>query len=263
MLTAGIDAGAEYLKVVLLSDSNIVSHSILAYEHEPILTIANKGLSQATEKAGVTEQEIDFIAATGGNREAVSFSHEQVTEPRCCTRGATWLFPSTKTVIDLGAEKCLVMKCRNGIPLKFARSDKCASGTGRYLQVICKLLGIEVDDMGPLSLKSQKNVDIQSTCTIFAESEAISLIHQNYAPEDIMWGAIRALAARIRSLIVGVGLETDVTMIGGIAKNIGVIKALEQQTSCNILVAEEPMIGAALGAAIVAAESKRSANTAQ
>ena len=256
MLTAGIDAGAEYLKVVLISDNRLVSHSILAYGREPIAVVAQRGLSQAAQDARIGEREIRYVASTGKYREAVSFSHEQFTEPRCCARGATWLFPSTKTVVDLGAAKCLVVKCWDGIPAKFARNDTCAAGSGGYLEIICKLLGIKVDEMGPLALQSRDHVDLQSTCAIFAESETISLIHQKRAPEDIARGALKALAARIYSLVISVGIETDITMIGGIAKNIGMIKALEEQIGFNILIPEEPLIGAALGAAIIAAEAQ-------
>ena len=214
MITGGIDAGSEYLKVVLLGDNKILSYSSLPYARESILVTAQTGLNAAIDKVGIPQAAIEYVATTGSNREAVSFAQEYISEPTCCARGAAWLFPSTRTVIDLGSDKCTVLKCSsNGSVLRIARNDKCAAGTGRYLKVISKLLQVTEEEAGQLSLQSCEAVSIEATCTVFVESEIISLIHQGKAREDILRGAFRGLAHRIYPLLLQVTFEGEITLI--------------------------------------------------
>ena len=261
MITGGFDAGSEYLKVALLGDNKILSYSSLPYGRESISVTAQTGLNDAIYKARIPQSSIDYVAATGSNREAVPFAQGYISEPTCCARGAVWLFPSTRTVIDLGFDKCTVLKCSNGSVLRIARNDKCAAGTGRYLNVISKLLQVTEEEAGKLSLQSHEVLNIEATCTVFVESEIISLIHQGKAREDILRGAFKGLAHRIYPLLLKVAFEREITLVGGMAKNVGVIKVLEEQIGHSLLIPEEPIMVGVLGAAIIARESLKGASS--
>lgn len=255
MITGGIDAGGEYLKVVLLDDNKILSCSSLPYGRESVLATAQAGLNDAIDKAGIPQSVIEYIAATGSNRGEVSSTQGNFAEPSCCARGANWLAPSTRTVIDLGCDKCTVLKCDSGGVLRIARNDRCAAGTGRYLKMISRLLQVTEEEAGQLSLQSREAINIEATCTVFVESEIISLIHQGRAPEDILRGVFRGLAHRIYPLLLKVAFEREVTLVGGMARNVGIIKALEEQIGYSLVIPEEPIIVGALGAAIMAREN--------
>ena len=257
MITVGIDAGTENMKVVILGDNRILSHSIISQGREAILLSAQIALSEAIEKAGITFGEIGYVVATGMGSDKILFAHEQVTKSSCGARGANWLLPSTGTLIDMGADKNLVVRCQGGKPVSTVWNDRCASGTSRFLKIAAKPLGVDVTEMGRLSLQSHENIDIENTCAVFAESEIISLIHSKHPPEDIARAVFRGLARRIYTMIVKVGFKKDLIMIGGIAKNVGMVKAMEDEVSCHILVPDEPMIVGALGAAIIGTERHR------
>lgn len=259
MITVGIDVGCEWSKVVVLHDGKLLSYCVSAnaYGVERIPVIVERGLNKALGKAGIGLADEEYIVATGSHREVVQFAHDTAVESICIARGATLLHPSTRTVIDLGAEKCLVVRCERGRPLESARNDRCAAGSGRYLRMMAKLLSVKVEETEQLSLQSTLDVEIESTCAVFAESEVISLLHQKYAPADIMKGVFRGLARRIYPLLLNVKFQEDVTLIGGLAKNQGIVHAIEDQTGCPILVPQEPSIVGALGAALLAAERKK------
>ena len=257
MITAGIDVGAEDIKSIILSDGRILSYSVVSQGTEPTPSAALRGLSEAAEKAGITRTEIECSVGTGVGRKYVSFADKQATESSCCARGITWLLPSTDTVIDMGADKCLVVKCKHGRPLNTVRNDRCAAGTGRFLEIAAKPLGLGVEGMGQLALKSGKDVDIESTCAVFAESEIISMIHSKHRPEDISWAVFKGLARRVYTMLLKVGFERDLAMVGGLTKNVGMVKAIEEQAGCHILIPEEPIAVGALGAALIAAEKRK------
>ncbi|MDD5312682.1 MAG: acyl-CoA dehydratase activase, partial [Dehalococcoidia bacterium] len=160
----------------------------------------------------------------------------------------------TDTVVDIGADKCLVVKCQHGRPFKTARNDRCAAGTSRFLRIAAKPLGVDVREMGRLALRSQMEIEIDSVCAVFAESEIISLIHQKKHPEDIARAVFKGLASRIYTLLVKVGFEKSLVMVGGVARNEGLVRALEEKAGCSIMIPEEPMIAGALGAALIACE---------
>jgi predicted CoA-substrate-specific enzyme activase len=257
VITAGIDVGAENVKTIILDDGRILSHSVASQGTEATLSVALRGLNESIEKAGITRSAIEYVVATGIGSKYISFADRQATESSCCARGVTWLLPSTGTVIDMGADKCLVVRCKHGRPSNTVRNDRCAAGTGRFLEIAAKPLGLDVGEMGQLALKSRKDVDIESTCAVFAESEIISLIHSKHHPEDIAWAVFNGLASRIYTMILKVGFERDLAMVGGLTKNVGMVKAVEEQAGCHILIPEEPIVVGALGAALIAADKNR------
>jgi predicted CoA-substrate-specific enzyme activase len=256
MRTAGVDAGAENTKVVILKENRILSHSIIPQGIEGVLPVVQRAMQEALTMTGIQLNDIENIVATGIGSEYVPFAGSQATESSCCARAGSWLCPSMNTIIDMGANKCLVVKCQNGRPLNTVRNDRCASGTGRFLKVAAKPLGVDVEEMGRLSLQSQREVEISSTCAVFAESEIISLIHLKHRPEDIAKAVFRGLAQRIYTLMLKVGFEQDLMMVGGIASNIGMVKAIEDLARCRVIVPENPILAGALGAALIAAERR-------
>lgn len=257
MIAGGIDVGAENIKVVILKNQRILSHSILCQGSGSVLTISEKALDDAIKKTELSNTDIVRIATTGIGSEYVSFANQKLTETSCIARGASWLSASIDTVVDIGADKCLVVKVKNGRPINSIRNDRCASGTGRFLKAAAKPLGVDVEEMGRLSLKSEKEVYIENTCAVFAESEIISLIHQKHRREDIAKAVFKGLASRIYTLIMKMGLGKNIYLVGGFGKNAGMLKAMEEQMGGSISVPEEPMIIGALGAALIATESNR------
>ncbi len=257
MLVIGVDAGAEYLKLIILDDSIIQSYAIIPYLEGSVLSALQRGLDEALNKAQVRENDVEHMVVTGVERQAISCAHEQIQEAFCCARGVTYLFPSAKTVLDLGADKCLAVRFEGTNVLSTAMNDRCAAGSGRFLKMVSNLLSVGMNEMGQLSLQSEKGVDIENTCTVFAESEIISLVHQKHAPKNIIKGAFTGLARRIYPLLATVGFEKDIALVGGLAKNIGLVKAIEDELGFSALIPGEPIIIGALGAAIIGMNRRR------
>ncbi len=253
-IVAGIDAGAENIKAVVLSEGGVLCWMDIPVGTESVVQVAQRALSQATEKANIALNDIERIVATGAGRKYISFANHESAMFLCLAKGVDWLLPSTRTVLDLGARKLLVVKCDRGRVVKFASGDRCAAGCGAYLEVVANILGIEVDGMAALSLKSKEHLEIQAICAIFAESEIISLIHMGKKIEDILKGMFRGLARRMYSQLLQVGIEKDVVAVGGAAKNVALITALQELAGCEIIVPDNPNIVGALGAALIAQE---------
>jgi predicted CoA-substrate-specific enzyme activase len=251
MITAGIDIGTEVTKVVILSDDKIAAWHVSSEGNEDTAKSVEKVLYQAVAKAGLHLEKVQKIAVTGLYDIQMPFMYAQVSETKCIAMGVDWLLPSTRIALDLGVWKSLVLKCQHGIPIKVARNDKCASGTGKYLDIVASILGTGIEEMADLSLRSGENVAVESTCAVFAESEVISLLHMKHRREDIARGAMRGLAKRIYPLLLEVGLEKDVSVVGGLARNKGLVMAIEELVGYNVLVPPEPQIVAALGAALI------------
>jgi predicted CoA-substrate-specific enzyme activase len=257
MITAGIDAGTDNMKVLLLGDNTVLASAVIPLGIRPVHLVARYALEEVAEKAGLAANEIVRVAATGIGSEYITFAQDRVSEAVCCARGASWLMPNARTVIDLGSDKCLIVKCQDGVIGKSIRNDRCASGTGRFLQIAANPLGMDAEEMGNISLQSQKDIEINDKCAVFAESEIISLIHLQHRPEDIAKAVLRGLARRIYTLLIKVGLEPELVMVGGVANNKGMVKALEEQIGHPVLVPNKPMVVGALGGALVAAQRQK------
>jgi benzoyl-CoA reductase subunit D len=252
MVTAGIDVGTETAKAVILKDGMIVSWHTLVGGEEDAESLAEKVLHQAIAKAEMEPADIQNIVATGLVSSHVPFINKQVPEALCIAKSVNWLFPTTRIALDLGVGKSVAIKCLQGIPTKIARNDKCAFGTGKYLDVVGKVLGINSEEMANIPVSLEKYVEVQSMCVVFAESEVVSLLHAKEKPEEIARGAIRGLAKKIYPLLIEVGLEKDVTLIGGGARNKALVSILEELIEFSVLIPPEPQIVAALGASIIA-----------
>lgn len=256
MLTLGIDIGSLSTNAVLINEKK----EILIYEVIATGASSKKACDKIFKHilnvAKLDEKDIDYTVATGYGRVKVPFANEVVTEITCHAKGANYFFPSARTVIDIGGQdsKAIKLDARGNV-LDFSMNDKCAAGTGRFLEVMARTLEIELDEMGELSLQGNDNVSISSLCTVFAESEVVSLIGADHKTKDICKGLNVSIGKRVSAQAKRVGIEEDVVMTGGVAKNIGVVRELEKKLLCSIKIPDEPQIVGALGAALIALEN--------
>lgn len=256
MITAGIDMGAQTVKVVILQDKQILSYSLILAGWNP-LGSAENALELAMAQGEVNQGDIEQIVATGIGRKIVSFANTYATEVTCDAKGAAWLRKTTKGVIDIGAEESRALKCdAGGRVTQFAANDKCAAGVGAFLEAMARALEISVEEMAELSLQSHKEVPVNATCVIFAESEVVSLVHAKTPKADIARAIHDAIASRTVSMARRAGVEKDVTLIGGVARNIGVVDCLKRRLGTELWVPENPQIVGALGAALVAQSTR-------
>ncbi len=254
MYVAGIDIGALTAKSVILKDGKVLAFTVIPSGSDSRET-AQKVMDATLSKVGLGLKNVEFTVATGYGRVSVPFADLQVTEISCHAKGAYSLFPTAKTVIDIGGQDSKAIKLgENGKVVDFAMNDRCAAGTGRFLEVMAKALEVKLEDLGDLSLQSKNRAKISSICTVFAESEVISQISKGTPKVDIIAGIHDAIASRVFGMASRVKIEKDLVMSGGVAKNKGVIRALEEKVGFKILVPEEPQIVGALGAAIIAQE---------
>jgi len=250
----GIDIGSVFSKALILAEAKVVSYHILPSGGNYKDT-ARKVLSETLGKAGLSLHDIEYKVATGYGASSVLSSDEAISDISCQGRGVSHLFPSVRTVIDIGGQFSRVSRVdERGKVTAFLLSEKCAAGSGRFLQVIARVLQVDLKEIGELSLKSQKIIDFNTGCAVFAETEAVSRVAEGATKEDILAGVHRALAAKIHALVERVGLKQDYALIGGGAKDIGLVKSIEEELGFSFLVPEEPQIVAALGAALRANE---------
>ena len=256
MLTLGIDIGSLSTDAVLVNEKReIVAYEVIATgaSSKKACDTIFKHILDATK---LEAKDLDYVVATGYGRIKVPFANEVVTEITCHAKGANHFFPDARTVIDIGGQDSKAIKLdAKGNVLDFSMNDKCAAGTGRFLEVMARTLEIELDEMGELSLTGKDNVSISSLCTVFAESEVVSLIGADHKTPDICRALHISIAKRVSGQAKRVGLEESVVMTGGVAKNIGVVRELEKKLLCKIKIAEEPQIIGALGAALIALEN--------
>ncbi len=249
---AGIDIGSTMTKVVIIGES-VVSFIIgpTGAEHR---RLANTVMTDALAKAGLAFKDLSYIVATGYGRINVPFADRQITEITCHARGLHHILPTVKTVVDIGGQDSKGIKINNGKVTSFVMNDKCAAGTGRFLEVIAESLGIPLAKLGEVSLTAQKVAEVSSTCTVFAEHEVTNQLANGVPVADLVAGIHRSIATRVYTLVTKLKIEPDVAITGGGAKNIGLVKALEAKFGFPVLVPPEPLITGALGAALLGKE---------
>ncbi|MFY9257267.1 MAG: acyl-CoA dehydratase activase [Dethiobacteria bacterium] len=254
VVVAGIDVGSLSAEAVLLKDGRVVTFSIIPTGADS-RKAAEKALTAAMESAGLQFDDLAVIVATGYGRISIPFAHKRITEITCHGRGAFYLDPAVRTVIDIGGQDSKVIRLnQQGKVLDFAMNDKCAAGTGRFLEVMATALEVELENLAALSDQAVRAISISSTCTVFAETEVVSLLAGGADRAEIARGLHESIAARTSSLVYRVGLDEAVMMTGGVAKNSAVVKALEEKLQLRIIVPPEPQIAGALGAALLAWE---------
>ncbi len=252
MYFAGVDIGSTMTKVVIMDE--VVLASVIGPTGAEHRRLANKVMEEALERASLSFDDLSYIVATGYGRINVPFADKQITEITCHAKGVSSLFPTVRIAIDIGGQDAKGIKISKGRVIDFVMNDKCAAGTGRFLEVIADTLGLKLDEMGKLSLKSTTKVKISSTCTVFAEQEVVSRIAEGVHIEDILAGLHDAIASRVYRMAEKLKIERDVVLTGGVAKNVGVVKAMEEYVGFPVLVPEEPLLTGAIGAAILGKE---------
>ncbi len=261
MIVAGIDVGSLTGKAVVLRVAQkfgmdeILSSSIVPTTVKPERTAMN-AFNQAIEKANISNTEIDYSVGTGYGRVKIPFANTSISEISCHGRGAHYLLQGVHTIIDIGGQDSKVIRVNeDGKLIDFTMNDKCAAGTGRFLEVMARTLETTLDNMGPLALKSLHPKMITAQCSVFAETEVVSLIADGVPVEDIIAGLTDSIASRIVSLVNRIGLKPDLTITGGVAKNIGVVRSIETKLNLKIKpIPLDPQIIGALGAALFAKE---------
>lgn len=252
MLVAGIDVGAGTAKFVILKDGETLSRSVMPITGN-IPNVVEKITRTTLEKAGISQSALDYVVSTGYGRSLVPFANKTMTEILCHARGIHFLVPQAKTIIDIGTQDSKVIRVdgKGGVT-NFVMNDKCAAGTGRFLEVMSQVLGVQLDEMGSLSLTSTDPCQISSTCTVFAETEVVSLRAEGKGIQDLIAGIHLAIAKRVVSMGLSIKFEKETVFTGGVAINIGVKKALEAVLGVPIIVPPEPQTTGALGAALEA-----------
>ncbi len=249
---AGIDIGSTMSKAVVVDAQEAMRGYVVGPTGAEHRRRANKVMEDVLLKAGVTLDQIAYIISTGYGRVNVPFADKQVTELTCHAKGVASLFPEVRTAIDIGGQDAKVLKIKNGRLTDFLTNDKCAAGTGRFLEVAAETLGLGLNEMGQISLQSGTPIKINSLCTIFAQQEIISRLSEGQPLTDILAGVYIAVTTRVVKLARQLKVEPPVVFTGGVAKNSGMVKAMEIVLGIPVLIPEEPLITGALGAAILA-----------
>ncbi|MCJ7520680.1 MAG: acyl-CoA dehydratase activase [Dehalococcoidia bacterium] len=256
MLVGGCDVGSATGKAVVMKNGEVISYVIIPSTTKPELT-ARTVMDEAIEKAGLSSiEDLDYIIGTGYGRLKVPFANENISEITCHARGAQWLLPTVRTVVDIGGQDCKVMSIGdNGKVLEFVMNDRCAAGTGRFFEAMARVLDCSLQGLSELSLQGKNPATITSQCSVFAESEVVTLINEGVELVDIVAGLHNSIASRLNSMIRKVGLVENVALTGGCAKNEGLAKALEDKLGVAVKkLSQDPQIAGAIGAALLAAE---------
>jgi len=246
---AGVDIGSTMTKVVIMNRA--VLASVIGPTGPEHRKLANRVMEQALAEAKLSFADITYVVATGYGRINVPFADKQITEISCHARGVSYLLPEVRTVIDIGGQDCKAIKLKEGRAVDFVMNDKCAAGTGRFLEVTAEGLGVKLEDMGRLSLEAKNRVEIGSTCTVFAAQEVVSRLSEGVPLADIIAGLHEAIATRIYGMARRLKIEREVALTGGGAKNIGLVRALEAKLGYPVLVPPEPLLTGAIGAALL------------
>ncbi len=252
---AGIDSGSTSTDVVILDKDRNITASVIMPTGAGAANGAERALEEALKQAGLEREDLDAVVTTGYGRTAISDGDKSITEITCHARGAHFLDPSVRTVVDIGGQDSKVIRLNeDGTVKNFVMNDKCAAGTGRFLEMMAKTMEMSLDELSKVGLSYQEDITISSMCTVFAESEVVSLIAQNKPTDDIVHGLNKAVASKTASLVKRVGGEEAYMMTGGVAQNRGLVKTLEERLGTSLVISDKSQLCGALGAALFAAD---------
>ena len=256
MYAVGIDIGSTSGEAVILNGNGILAASIVDTGYNS-RRAAELALEKALAYSGLNREQLGPIVATGYGRIAIEFANRQVTEISCYAKGMAHIFSDVHTVVDIGGQDSKVIAVgKNGKAMDFAMNDKCAAGTGRFLEVTARALQLSLSDLGGISAQAKRDLAISSICTVFAESEVITLVAEGAERADIVAGLHRAIAKRVGAMVKRIGPNPVIAFAGGVAKNEGVKRALERELGISLIVPPEPQIVGALGAALIARDGE-------
>lgn len=261
MFVAGCDVGSLSAKAVIMKNGDIVASHVIYAKPEPEES-AQVVMEQALAKAGLTLTDIGYCVSTGYGRDSVPFANSAESEIVCHGKGAKWCMPSVSMAIDIGGQDAKAIRMDDkGNVTRYAYNDRCASGTGRFIEVMAAAMDVPLEQMGELSAKSQNPIALSNQCVVFAETEIISLVNAGKPLPDIVCGLHHALANRVGALARSIEIHKDVTITGGVAKNPGMVSALEKAIGVKFVKSDiDPQIMGAVGAALLAGEHIKKGN---
>lgn len=255
MYGGGVDVGSTQTKAIILSEDRKIVGRSLINTGANVSMAAERAFREAAASAGIAPESIAYVVGTGYGRYKVNFGNAQITEISCHARGANLLFPKTRTVIDMGGQDAKGIRVgEQGDVKDFVMNDKCAAGTGRFLSNAAETVGLSLDKIGPISLEARRPVRLSTVCAVFVESDIMSYLAEGKTVPDILGGVHSAIAARTVALVRRVGIEAEIAFTGGVSRNIGMVKALEEKLGQPVNVCDDSHFIGALGAAIFALE---------
>jgi predicted CoA-substrate-specific enzyme activase len=258
----GVDLGSTTAKTVILDQDGAMVASSIVQMGAVSRAGVEAAMAQALASAGLTASDIARTVSTGYGRRLIPIADNTFTEITCHARGAHSLWPGVRLVIDIGGQDSKVIAVdENGFVDHFAMNDRCASGTGRFFEVLARALEVEIEEVGPLAMQGTRNLEISSMCATFAETEVISLLASGEEKADIAASVHRAVAARTLGLVAQVGKHTPIVMTGGVAKNEAAVKFVADKLGVEVVVPEDPQISGAFGAALIARDEYAATRT--
>jgi benzoyl-CoA reductase subunit D len=259
VITAGIDMGTQSVKVVILKDGAIISYGQAFSGFEPAKA-AEQVVGEALKKARLSLTDVNHVTATGSGMEMAPYANSMISMMGADAKAGVYLFPKARTIIDVGAEEARAVKCdEKGIMIDFVVNERCAAGAGTFIEAMARALEVKLEEMGPLSLKAERASPINATCVIFGESDVVSLIHRQESKPEIARAIFDAMVDRVLSMVHRLGINPDVVLVGGVAKDVGFVASLKRKLGIDVLIPEYPEFTGALGAALVAASRVKEA----
>ncbi len=253
MIASGVDVGSTATKAVLLDENRNILARACIKTGANVVRAAQRVFREAVQAAGVEEHDVTQVVGTGYGRYKVTFGHAQVTEISCHARGAAYLFPNTRIILDIGGQDTKAIRITRGGDVEdFCMNDKCAAGTGRFLEAAAATMALALEEIGPLSLQYRQALKITNVCTVFVESEILAHLARGRAPADILRGVHQAIAGRSVALMRRVGLDPEITFTGGVSRNVGIVSALEEKLERKLNVSSDSIYMGAIGAGLFA-----------
>jgi benzoyl-CoA reductase subunit D len=252
VITAGIDLGTQSVKAVILKDGTVVSRGQAFSGFDPTKA-AEQAVDEALKKAKLSLSDVEHVTATGSGMDMAPNVNSTISMMGADAKAGVHLFPKARTIIDVGAEEARAVKCDDkGIMMDFVVNERCAAGAGAFIEAMARALEVKLEEMGPLSLKAERASPINATCVIFGESDVVTLIHRQESKPEIARAIFDAMADRVSSMVHRLGVNPDVVLLGGVAKDAGFIASLKRKLCVDVLIPEYPEYAGALGAALVA-----------
>jgi benzoyl-CoA reductase subunit D len=253
MITIGIDLGTQSVKAVILKDGAVLSRSQTFSGFDPVKA-SEQAVAGALKKAQLSLNDVNHVTATGSGMGMSPYANSTISMMGADAKAGVHLFPNAKTIIDIGAEEARAVKCdEKGIMIDFVVNERCAAGAGTFIEAMARALEVKLEEMGPLSLKAERASSINATCVIFGESDVVTLIHRQESKPEIARAIFDAMADRVSSMVYRLGVNPDVVLVGGVAKDVGFVASLKRKLGIDILIPEHPEFAGALGAALIAA----------
>ncbi|MCL1978027.1 MAG: acyl-CoA dehydratase activase [Candidatus Bathyarchaeota archaeon] len=257
MITVGLDIGTQSIKVVVLNDDKVLARVQTFSGFDPVKSVQD-AVEQALKTAGITKTDVASFTATGSSFESSPYTATTVSMMGADAKAATTLFPKARTIVDIGAEEARAVKCNeNGVMVDFVVNERCAAGAGTFIEAMARALEVNMEDMGTLSLKAERASPINTSCVIFGESDVVSLIHKQEPKPEIARAVYDAMADRVSSMIHRLGVNPEVILVGGVAKDVGFVASLKRKLGVDVLIPEFPEYAGALGAALIGAAKVR------